>query len=258
MLIGMAVHSTLENNRLQYTKRTLESLECTVDWDKHRLIIVDNNSCEEMHQVYEEFTLPSEIIYFEENKGTAVAINTAWKKRAVWEHAVKLDDDIEIHKVGWADLMETVFEKDPGIGICGLKRKDLEEWPLTDNDWFRSSLQALPHKSGEPWLIVEKVFHVMGTCQAYSRDLLKVMGYLYQMQDQGNLYGFDDSLAAVRADVAGFQSVFLHGVEIDHIDPGGSDYIKWKQDNARVWMPAFNQAKAAYQSGRKDIFYPGP
>ncbi|KKL70068.1 hypothetical protein LCGC14_2108670, partial [marine sediment metagenome] len=55
-LIGMAVHSTPENNRLQYTKRTLESLERTVDWDKHRLIIVDNNSCEEMHQVYEEFT----------------------------------------------------------------------------------------------------------------------------------------------------------------------------------------------------------
>lgn len=258
MLIGMAVHSTEENSRVKYTRRTLESLDRTVDWNKHRLIVVDNNSCKAMHEIFGEFSFISEVIYFKENKGTAVAINTAWKQRADWEHACKMDDDVEIHKAGWADLMEMVFDKDPTVGICGLKRKDLEEWPLTTNDWFRSTLHALPHERGEPWLIVEKVFHVMGTCQAYSNLLLKEIGFLYQMQEMGNLYGLDDSFSAVRADVAGFSSVFLHGVEIDHIDPGGNEYTKWKQDNARIWLPRFNKIKSDYQAGRRDVYYGGP
>ena len=257
MLIAMAVFSTLENNRLQYTKRTLESLERTVDWDKHRLIIVDNGSCEEMHRVYEEFTFPSEIIYFEENKGTAVAINTAWKQRAVWEHAVKLDDDVEIHESNWIELMELVFQKDEKVGICGLKRTDLEEWPLTDNTWFISKVYPLPHERGERWLIVEEVNHVMGTAQAYRAELLDRIGYLYQMQDLGNLYGLDDSFAAIRCQVAGFKNVFIPAVHIDHIDPGGTEYTKWKQDNALKWLPMFNKIKKEYISGERDIYYNG-
>jgi hypothetical protein len=94
----------------------------------------------------------------------------------------------------------------------------------------------------------------MGTCQAYSSALLDKIGYLYQ----GNWkYGFDDSLAAVRAKVMGFQSVFLHGFELDHIDPGGDDYTKEKQDLAGQAMTWFNHTRQAYLSGKKDPYYDG-
>ena len=45
-LISMAVHDTVENGRTEFTRRTLESLSDTVDWENHRLFIIDNNSCE--------------------------------------------------------------------------------------------------------------------------------------------------------------------------------------------------------------------
>jgi glycosyltransferase involved in cell wall biosynthesis len=150
MLIAMAVHSTQENGRLDYTLRTLFSLENTVDFDKHRLVIVDNGSDEETQKALDEWGQmhPCELIRFDENRGTAVAINAAWKMRAPWEHAVKMDDDVVIHEYGWTDLMEKVFEKDSSIGICGLKRKDLEEWPLNQHEWFKSEFIALPHTRG--------------------------------------------------------------------------------------------------------------
>jgi hypothetical protein len=98
----------------------------------------------------------------------------------------------------------------------------------------------------------------MGTCQAYSSALLEKIGFLYQMQDIGNLYGFDDGLAAVRASVAGFKCVFIPWIEIEHIDPGNSEHTTWKQQNAKKWMNVFNGVKAEYISGERDVYYDGP
>ena len=94
----------------------------------------------------------------------------------------------------------------------------------------------------------------MGTCQAYNSSLLCKMGYLYQGTWK---YGFDDSLAAVRADILGFKSVFLHGFEIDHIDPGGDDYTQEKQDLAGQAMAWFNHTRKQYRSGKLDPYYDG-
>jgi GT2 family glycosyltransferase len=225
MLIAMAVYDTEHNNRTWMTEKTLLSLRDTVDfgnfgesassanYGKHMLIISDNGSCEDTHAVYAKMRheLPFVLIQNDENLGTAKAINRAWRLRQLGEHCIKMDNDVVIHNPGWVDRMEEVFERDDTIGICGLKRKDLAEAPWADGD-MKSTLHMLPHVAGQTWLVVEEVRHVMGTCQAYSSALLDRIGYLVQP----GVYGFDDSLSAVRARVAGFRSVFLHGVEIDH------------------------------------------
>lgn len=46
-LIAMAVYDTEENKRAKLTYRTVECLLKTVDFNKHRLFIIDNASCEE-------------------------------------------------------------------------------------------------------------------------------------------------------------------------------------------------------------------
>jgi GT2 family glycosyltransferase len=161
-----------------------------------------------------------------------------------------VDNDVIIHQKNWLNQIEEVFARDPEIGICGLKRKDLYEYPGNPNPWFNSRLQMLPHKPGETWLFVEEVQHVMGTCQAYSAKLLEVIGYLYQP----GLYGFDDALASVRARVAGFKTVFIPWVPIDHIDPGTTPFSKWKEKYSGGQMDLYNRLKAEFQSGERPVY----
>jgi len=257
-LISIAIWDTEENNRSHLTKETLRSLEDTVDWKKNRLIIYDNNSCPQTKQLLDYYThslslLNLEVIYGSKNIGTARGINQVWLKRCPGETCIKMDNDIVIHQKGWIEQMEEVFRRDSQIGICGLKRKDLMERPDYPDPWFKSTIRMLPHSPGETWMIIEEVFHVMGSCQAYRSELLDKIGYLYQM---GGLYGFDDSLAAVRASVAGFKSVFLPSINIDHIDSGGTVYTDWKHEYAGEYMSRYSKLREEIETTGK-VFY-GP
>jgi len=257
-LIAMAVHDTEENGRSEFTRKTLESLFETVDFSRHRLIIVDNASCEKTHRIYDEFTskrLPQHhkypaIIYNMENVGTAEAINAAWRQRVRGEHCIKLDNDVVIFSKGWADEMEEVVRRDKSIGQVGLKRKDLIESPYRD-DWYKSELVMLPHQPGERWIIAESCNHIMGTCVLHSSDLLDKVGFLRQPK----LYGLDDSLMSFVSKLSGFKNVFLPHIEIDHIDPGGTPYQKWKEDIASQSFAEYGRLLRGYQDGSIPVYY---
>jgi len=246
-LIAMAVHDTEENGRTKFTKITLQCLQETVDLSKHNLICIDNNSCKETKELlkdYNTITLP-------ENVGTAKAINIAWRLRNDNEHLIKMDNDVVIHYDNWVDEMEQTIECDPLIGILGLKRKDLLEDPYR-NDFYKSTLRMLKHHMGDRWRIVEDVNHVMGTCQMYNYRLINKIGGLNQM---GSLYGFDDSLASLRSQLAGFRNSFLPHIDIDHIDNGGTNYQKWKEETALSFMQKYNETKEGMTNGTIPIYY---
>ncbi len=270
-MIAMAVYDTEENGRSWMTDRTIESLRRTVDWGKHRLIIIDNASCAETKSLlydylarFKEEEKPTasfcdipfsfELIVNTENVGTAKAINQAWKLREPGEHLIKMDNDVVIHKNGWIDELEQAIARQPKIGIIGLKRKDLAEHPnYPVGHQYKSNLLMLPHEGGQPWIVVEEVQHVMGTCQMYNSALIDKIGGMYQMD---GIYGFDDSLAAIRCRLAGFMNVFLPHIDIDHIDPGTNEYSEWKRQYAGEQMEAFGKVKNEYISGTRDIYYP--
>lgn len=253
-LICMSVHDTVENKRSEFTRRTLESLRNTVDIIKHRIIVIDNGSCDETKELIKNFKFDYAIelatITLLENIGTARAINKGIALREHGEHVIKIDNDVEIWGNGWVEQLEAAIERDPQIGIIGLKRKDLIESP-DRTDFYKSELKMLPHKPGEPWIVVEKVNHVMGTCQMFNSALLDKIGYLYQPR----LYGFDDSLAAVRCQVAGFYNCFLPHINIDHIDPGGTDYQTWKERVSMEDMAEYNRLINGYRDGSINIYY---
>lgn len=257
-ILSIAIYDTPENGRSELTRRTLESLLQTVDFSRHRVFLVVNAATPETLAAIAVFGnkvgSALEVIHNAENIGTARAINKAWKHRQPGENAIKMDNDVVIHRSGWVDEMEEAISRDPRIGIIGLKRKDLWETPWNPNPDYRSTLRMLPHNAGQKWLIVEDVNHVMGTCQMHSAELLNNIGYLYQPGP----YGFDDSLSAIRCKVAGFRSCFLHGVEIDHIDPGGNDHTKWKSDITASGTPAnieYHRLKAGYLNGTIGVYY---
>lgn len=256
-LISMCAYDTGANQRAPLIRQTLESLLRTVNFSRHRIIVVVNSSTEEsaadICAFLEKAGKNADAIWLPENVGTARGINKAWLTRQEGEHAVKMDDDVVIHRAGWVDEMEEAIARDPRIGIIGLKRKDLMEKPDAQEQRFRSTLHMLPHENGQRWLIVEQVEHVMGTCQMFNAALLEKIGYFYQPR----LYGFDDSLAAVRCRVAGFYNCFMPSYEIDHIDDGGTAYQDWKGKHAWEDMAEYNRLKEGYLTGRVPIWY-GP
>lgn len=259
-IIAMCVYDTVENKRTEYTRQTLLSLLKTVNFNKHRLIIVDNGSCKETKDFLNMGFIKAfafgagasiSIITSDTNLGTAEGINLAWKYRKSGEHAIKMDNDVIIHQKDWADDLEEAIRRDARIGIVGLKRKDCWENPSHKDEFYRSELYMLPHQPGEKWMIGEKVNHVMGTCQMYSSALLDKIGYL----QQPNLYGFDDSWAAVRCKLAGFINVFLPYINIDHIDAGDTPYQSWKEQHAGACWTEYHETIAAWKSGVKSIYY---
>jgi GT2 family glycosyltransferase len=252
MLIAMAVYDTDENNRSWMTNVTLMSLAMTVDTTKHRVFVVDNASCDKTKEILAARAGFATVITNETNLGTAKAINQAWRHREPGEHCVKMDNDVVIRQPSWADWMEDVFYRDPRVGICGLKRKDLAEAPWSMGD-MRSVVRMLPHEAGQRWLVVEDVKHVIGTCQGYNSALLDEIGYL----TQPGVYGFDDAIASVRCRLAGFDSVFLHGFEIEHIDPGGDEYCAWKVQEASRRFPEYNSIVMLLESGAMPLHYDG-
>lgn len=256
MLLTMAVFDTDDNKRTPLTRDTMRSLAERVDWGRHRMIISDNGSCEATQKLYEQARswFPFQLILNGENLGTARAINRGWSYRNVGEHALKMDNDVVVKNTGWANELEDAMWRDPIIGICGLKRKDLDERPDHELMHYRSVIRMLRHKAGERWIVVEEVNHVMGTCQAYSSPLLDKIGFLYQGSWK---YGFDDALASLRAHVAGFKTVFLPHIDLDHIDPGGTAYAHQKQADAGAVMQKYGEIVAEYLSGKRPVFYDG-
>lgn len=260
-LIAMAVFDQEGSGRTEYTERTIKCLVETVDFDKHRLFIIDNNSCKETKEVIEKLVTwwalnkypfsNLTIITNEENIGTAEAINKAWKLRKPGENCIKMDNDIIIHSKGWVEEMEEALKREPRIGQIGLKRKDLWEFPGHPQNEWRSTLCMLPHEPGERWIVVEQCKHIMGTCVMHSAALLDKVGYLFQP----GKYGYDDTLMSWRSNLSGLITVFLPHIHIDHIDPGGSEYTDWKQKYAGEYARKVSNIVDEYIAGTRPLYY---
>jgi GT2 family glycosyltransferase len=246
-LIAMAVYDTEENKRSKYTKQTLESLHDTVDFENHRLIIIDNNSCKETKNIISEFLTYAHrnvyVITNTENVGTAKAINQAWAYRKPNETVIKMDNDVVINNYGWIEEMELAM-KLGGYGILGLKRKDLMQSPNASNHW-KTELKMLPHEKGDNWVVVEESADIMGTVQMFHPELINKMGGLMQ----AGVYGFDDTLACIRAILLGYKLAFLPHIDIDHIDVGGDAYTEWKRKYAGEKMEEFYKIKDGLING---------
>src|SRR6184192_4181835 len=200
-IIAMCAYCTEENGKEKYLIQSLDSLKATVNFDKHKLIVINNGmdvKC--LHQDW--FTL----IEPGQNLGTARGINLALKGREGGQPFIKCDDDWATDHVGWVDEMERVLTEHPEIGILGLKRDDVYGELIEDGELLFNH-------------------DIMGTCTMYQPSMLDRVGYLYQPSGQ---YGYDDVIMSVRSEVAGFRNAFMKNIRITNLDTGGTVYTEWK------------------------------
>ncbi len=258
-LISVAVYDLEGSGRTEITEKFFQSLIDTVDFRKHEIYIIDNNSCHATQKVILEFLKVIDdiayqhatLIHNHENLGTAKAVNQGLRHRKPGQMTLKCDNDVIFHQQNWLEELEEAIRRQPNIGILGLKRKDLGESPNNHSPHFRTELIDLPHNPGEKWMTFEKVTHgVFGTCTMYNHLLLDKIGYLYQP----SVYGWDDGLISTRSTLAGFINGFLPHIEIDHIDPGGTFYQTWKETQAGIDSRAAWELDAAYKNGTRSIY----
>jgi len=260
-ILVSAIWNTEANGRLPLTRQFLMSLGETVDWNRHRLVLVDQGSIPETKEMLKLCELdgydfpPATVITLPENIGTARGINKGWALRKPGEVCLKVDDDWCTDTVGWMDIMEECFAKDPALGLVAIKRRDLTQWAgPREPAGEPTRLIALPRKLGERWLIIEKCRNSFGTCQAYRPELLDRMGGLAQP----STYGFDDCLSDVRCEIAGFYAAFLPWIDVEYLDKNPPDHpyqLEKEAEAARV-MPEFEQWVNEYRSGKRSIYVP--
>lgn len=254
-LITMCCHDTEENGRTEYTRQTIACLLQTVDFNKHRLIIIDNASCEATKELLFQTLLNGNnisIITNEENLGTSRGLNRAWKDRKPNEYVIKIDNDVVIHSNTWVEELEEAIERMPTIGILGLKRKDIIQTTWHTDPQYRSEYVMLPHEPGQRWICYERTPDVIGTCTMFNWRLLDKVGFSYQP----SRYGFEDVLFCHRSHLAGFSNGFLSHINIDHIDVGGNEYIHWKQKESGEKVDEMIAVFKDYVSGKRPIYEP--
>jgi len=256
----MASYVTETNDRLEYAKKTLSKLLETVDFNKHELFISDNDSCEEMLSFYENFTFMFNrnfhrknltISYNKTNLGTAEAVNLGIRQRKEGQYVIKIDSDVTIGESGWVEKMEECFERYPDLGILGLKRTEVIQKQDHENPTYQTKLVSVPHQRGQSWIILELCSDIIGTCTMFNPKLLDTIGYLYQPAK----YGWEDVLACVRSEKAGFVNAFLPSIPIVHLDDGLGEYTKQKQNEAGLVIDEFSEIAEDYKSGVRDIYY---
>lgn len=116
----------ITHNRLEYSKRTLDSLLSTVR--KPRLIVADNNSTDGTKEwLYgpHKFT----VIFNEENLYPGAACNKAWEcALEQWpdtKYLMRLDNDMHLEP-GWLEAAESYFKAIPELGQLGLDHDALD------------------------------------------------------------------------------------------------------------------------------------
>lgn len=248
----MAIHDTVDNGRSQYTELCIQSLSNTVDWTKHRLILIDNDSCERTKNLLIQIPLygfygyipRAKIITNKENIGTANAVNLGLLERNKGEVCCKTDNDVAWHTKNWADELEEAILSDTSIGVLGLKRKDIWQHVNHENPAYRTYMDGKFEICGD----------IMGTCTALSPLLLDRVGFFAQCSP---FYGADDVLMSARSLGAGFRNAFLPHIDITHLDEGGTAYTEWKKKEASVYLGEVSWLCEKYIKGEMDVYYDG-
>jgi len=249
------------NSRTWMTTACLSSLRHTVDWARHRLVVVSNGSCPSTVDAIKFFidVIPnSRAYYLNKNIGQARALNMAWQLRRPGESCVRVDNDTYFTENNWVERLIEVASVDPTIGIVGLKRPDIET-PNPNGPvgcWSKSNLVMLPHEKGDPWTVIEPCEHVLGACLLCSDLLMERIGYLYQGQFA---YGVEDILHCRRAKMAGFSSCYIHGgmLSLDPEPDHKHAYQAWKDKTGAEGLKWMDGVIKEYENKTRSLYH-GP
>jgi len=197
-------------NRLEYSKRTIESIikKMTVP---HILTLVDNNSSKQsgirdyLSSITKSNTNAEEVIHVfnEKNLGVAGGRNSGiWaveQKKLEPTYLFNLDDDVLLPD-RFDVLMKEICDKVLRVGITGVSVEP-NKYPLVTMNGVRVQLKRQGNLNGAALCLSRRV-------------LLRVGYYGF---GRGTIYGHEDSYLRYKLDILGLLSAYIPGRGI-HLD----------------------------------------
>ena len=228
-------------NRLELTKRTLDSLINNTNKIDYRLIIIDNGSTDgtvdwlrgNKEENFEyEFNL--------ENKGIAVARNQALLIANKYNDPFlsTIDNDIQFPKNWLFNCLSALLVNDKlaiGINFEGVN------YPIHNLNGVDVQLKPAGN---------------LGTaCTVFNRDLHKIIGYF---TTEFGLYGEEDADFFFRARLAGYKMAYLleNGIHLGEGEMDVGEYREFKTKCHKDNLDKFIQTCNAYSSKKLDIYVP--
>jgi GT2 family glycosyltransferase len=231
-------------NRLDLTKRMIESLFSSDTGRDYNLVIIENNSQDGTRDYLDKMEYPSQLKKFilvknEDNLGIAIARNQglveADKLGTKWY--CTLDNDVEMPE-GWLGECVNILSANKsyaGIG-CNMEEKP---YPLVTKNGF--TFQDKPKGN-------------LGTaCMVFPKAIHNMLGFF---NTEYGKYGLEDSDFGMRVRACGFKLGYIErmGTHFGVGDADKGEYRKYKTETHNKFLNLFNKNVHAYMSRKKPLF----
>ena len=240
LLIGM-----LSYNRIEMTKRSLESLYANTNIEDFELVILDNGSDKvtttTLMKFYKTMKLDGvdniKLILLDGNIGVADGLNEIIKDRKPDQHFMKMDNDI-VFKDGtnkdWIKKITSCFDLNIDDTMSNVNK--IGAVSIKPYTWLENEQKEVNLIEEFPIVIIggeEFQYNpegVTGCSTVYNKEVMNELGNF----DKYGLYGYEDSMFCTRMFLKGYLALYNNQIaRVYHIDPGGeTDYLKWKHGQA--------------------------
>jgi len=155
------------------------------------------------------------VIADDDRRGFSRTVNRGW--RMAQGDAMILNDDIAWFQYGWLDILSRALHSDDFFGIVGPSGK--------------SSTTPMCHGwAGMGGL--EIVDHLPFWCVLVRKTLVDQIGYL----DEAFIHYGSDNFYCKLARRAGYESVWVRDVYLEHEHHGSGLITEWKEHDDQVWL----------------------
>lgn len=200
-------------NRLEKTKRCVESiLEYTKEID-YELLLVDNGSEDGTLEYFQSVGYPRKrIIRITKNLGAQYAMNLAMRSFS-GRYFVQVTNDVVVTK-NWLSNLLRCMESDPQIGMVSpgsSNISNLQEIPLSFSSYEEMQKKAAAYNQSDPrkW---EQRLRLITVILLIKRELIEQMG----MIDRGFYHDFGDDDFSARVRRAGYKLMLCMDTFVHH------------------------------------------
>lgn len=216
-------------NRLEKTKRCVESILKYTDDVDYDLLLVDNGSDDGTFEYFKSVPFEKKtIIRVSDNIGTMFP-GSAFPLSMIGKYLVAVPNDLIVTKK-WLSNMLKVMESDEKIGMVtpvSSNASNLQGIDFPYSDWDDMQRKAAEYNHSDPTKWQERL-RVLTVGSLYSKECLYGIGW--PLWDVGFLHDFGDDDVTFRVRRAGYKAVLAVDTWICHDHPSNErDYEKLRE-----------------------------
>lgn len=200
-------------NRLEKTKRCVESILKYSGETSYELLLIDNGSEDDTLAYFQSVPYPCKrIIRITKNLGSQYALNLAMRSFS-GRYLVQITNDVIVTK-NWLSNLLCCMGSDPQIGMVtpgSSNISNLQEIPLTFSSYEEMQKKAAAYNQSDPrkW---EQRLRLMTVILMIKREVIEQMG----MIDRGFYHDFSDDDFSVRVRRAGYKLMLCMDTFVHH------------------------------------------